>query len=81
MLPVRFEPTALVGDRPQTHALDRAATGTGFFNNFWGFETFSCPTSIDIYAHQFFHTIVLKNIGSRIKTGTGKLYYEVLIFY
>jgi len=29
MLPVRFEPTTLAGDRPQTYDLDRAATGTG----------------------------------------------------
>ena len=27
---VRFEPTVLAGERPQTHALDRAATGNGF---------------------------------------------------
>jgi len=29
MPPVGFEPTILVGERPQTYALDRAATGTG----------------------------------------------------
>jgi len=29
MLPVGFEPTISVGERPQTHILDRAATGTG----------------------------------------------------
>jgi hypothetical protein len=27
--PVRFEPTIPVSERPQTHALDRAATGLG----------------------------------------------------
>ena len=27
--PVGFEPTILAGERPQTYALDRAATGTG----------------------------------------------------
>jgi len=27
--PVGFEPTISAGERPQTHALDRAATGTG----------------------------------------------------
>ena len=31
MPPVGFEPTISVGERPQTCALDRAATGTGFF--------------------------------------------------
>ena len=32
MPPVGFEPTISAGERPQTHALDRAATGTG---NLW----------------------------------------------
>ena len=29
MPPVGFEPTILAGERPQTYALDRAATWTG----------------------------------------------------
>ena len=29
MPPVGFEPTILAGERPQTNALDRAATRTG----------------------------------------------------
>jgi len=29
MSPVRFEPTMSAGERPQTHTLDRAATGIG----------------------------------------------------
>jgi hypothetical protein len=29
MLSVEFEPMILAGERPQTYALDRAATGTG----------------------------------------------------
>ena len=29
MLLVGFEPTIAAGERPQTYALDRAATGTG----------------------------------------------------
>ena len=33
MLPVGFEPTISAGERPQTHALDRAAAGTGWINN------------------------------------------------
>ena len=31
MQPVEFEPTISESERPQTHALDRAATGTGSF--------------------------------------------------
>jgi len=29
--PVGFEPTISAGERPQTYALDRAATGTGIY--------------------------------------------------
>ena len=32
MTPVGFGPTISAGERPQTYALDRAATGTGFRN-------------------------------------------------
>jgi len=32
MPPVGFEPTISAGERPQTHALDRAANGTGTFH-------------------------------------------------
>ena len=35
MPPAGFEPTIAAGDRPQTYALDRAATGTGFFITFF----------------------------------------------
>ena len=30
MSPVGFEPTISAGERPQTYALDRAATGIGY---------------------------------------------------
>ena len=33
MPPVGFEPTISAGERPQTYALDSAATGTGWDNN------------------------------------------------
>ena len=33
MPPARFEPTISAGERPQTHALDRAANGTDNNNN------------------------------------------------
>jgi len=33
MPPVGFDPTDLAGERLQTYALDRAATGTGIRNN------------------------------------------------
>ena len=34
MPPVGFEPTISAGERPQTYALDRAATGTGASDNY-----------------------------------------------
>jgi hypothetical protein len=34
MLPVEFEPTVSAGERPQTYALDCAATGTGSTLNY-----------------------------------------------
>ena len=33
MLPAAFEHTTPAGDRPQTHTLDRSATGIGYFNH------------------------------------------------
>jgi len=33
MPPLGFERTISAGERPQTYALDRAATGTGVLNN------------------------------------------------
>ena len=32
MPPMEFEPTIAAGERPQTNALDRAATGIGTYN-------------------------------------------------
>ena len=43
MPPVGFEPTISAGERPQTYALDRAATGTGDIKIYLkqiGFEDF-----------------------------------------
>ena len=34
MPPVGFEPTISAGERPQTHALHRAATGTGITQDY-----------------------------------------------
>jgi len=43
MLLVRFEPTISAVERPQSYALDRAATGTGAF----------VVTTKDIYSHLY----------------------------
>ena len=34
MPPVGFEPTVSAGEQSQTHALDRAATGTGIYDQY-----------------------------------------------
>ena len=49
MPPVGFEPTISAGERPQTYALDRAATGTGKlrFVNVLKYES-SCHRRINI---------------------------------
>ena len=38
MPPVGFEPTISAGERPQTYALDRAATGTGGLSPVKGYK-------------------------------------------
>ena len=55
MSPVGFEPTISVSERPQTDALDRAATGTGTQTRYT-FATFACCK----FTYVFFSTFVLK---------------------
>ena len=40
MSPVGFKPTISAGERPQTYALDRAATGTGNAAVYYTFHDF-----------------------------------------
>ena len=50
MPPVGFEPTISAGERPQTYALDRAATGTGFMGGYrviFTFIMFLCKRRLD----------------------------------
>ena len=42
MPPVGFEPTTPAGERPQTYALDRAATRTGLCNTVRDVKYFCC---------------------------------------
>ena len=50
MPPMGFEPTISAGERPQTYALDRAATGTGitFITIFKYINTWHCTSQIDV---------------------------------
>ena len=52
MAPVGFEPTISAGDRPQTYALDRAATGIGLnipllSINMFSFDHSACPVILN----------------------------------
>ena len=60
MLPVGFEPTISAGERPQSYALDRAATGTGMLKHkeefatevhqhFFNYYSISVTSSVALY--------------------------------
>ena len=77
MSPVGFEPTISAGERPQTYALDRAATGTG---NVWSLVsknvcklTANLTTSIEIRFYEkgvrTFHHAIKR--GPWYKKGTA----------
>ena len=46
MPPVGFEPTISEGERPQTYALDRAATGTGQHKGIMNIKILKAPYTI-----------------------------------
>jgi len=56
MPPVGFEPTISAGERPQTYALDRAATGTGCIYK-------STPFNL----REFIHVVCSESVQSKIK--------------
>ena len=51
MPPMGFEPTISAGERPQTYALDRAATGTGIYLYTYLYTSTYIPTYIPTYIH------------------------------
>jgi hypothetical protein len=64
MPPAGFGPTILVSERPQTHGLDRAATGIGIFVLTQSYyiktlETFTCFDSCGIIIREFIHQVTL----------------------
>ena len=62
MPPVGFEPTISAGERPQTYALDRAATGTG--------SNFCCRTSYDAQSSTLFLQSSVRSTVGRIILST-----------
>ena len=69
MFPVGIEPTISAGERPQTYALDRAATGTGMEGYVLklnggrlGKETFDMTRRRQLHNKNFTNITVLKII-------------------
>ena len=58
MPPVGFEPTISASERPQTYALDRAATGTGMCHDLDEFNR-SRPNVQKLYQHSLYRNVFL----------------------
>ena len=58
MPPVEFEPTISAGERPQTYALDRAATGTG--------NVVIILTELSLFIHSIHFLIYTLNVNERV---------------
>ena len=73
MPPVGFEPTTSAGERPKTHALDRAATGTGSKQATWytiwrlSVQCFSCSCCV-VSGLKCEHRVNLSSVGSALRT-------------
>ena len=59
MLPVGFKPTIPTSERPQTHALDRAATGTGTSSSI-GAQKSQCYTVI-MPRKEMYTTVIMEH--------------------
>jgi len=79
---VRFEPTISASERPQTYALDRAATGTGIYpiSNVSKYFTNQYFSFLSLESAQFVFTSVPASLGNllwkrRLKfAGRGQIY-------
>jgi len=63
MPPVRFEPTISAGERPQTYALDRAATGTGGKKVFFLFQALNFLVKIFVLLNDLFPLPTILDAG------------------
>ena len=75
MPPVGFEPTISAGERPQTYVLDRAATGTGKFRDYYTIITTSSSSVLNGLTNYEAHilykvTLDLPHITSKFRTVT-----------
>jgi hypothetical protein len=83
MPPVGFEPTISAGERPQTYALDCAATGTGVYyilvnKNINGNKNLE-DLSIDVKIYKIFLVKIRRKIQVWYNKG-GQLSYIVLTY-
>ena len=69
MPPVGFEPTISAGERPQTYALDRAATGTSAVIQLLSFKQNNLPWIKKIKYKTFTHTMKSVNWGVTNQNG------------
>ena len=58
MPPVEFEPTISADERPQTYALDRAATGTGKTMGLIGVKILKGWGTVSLQEEMFIKTVV-----------------------
>jgi hypothetical protein len=69
MTPVRFEPTISAGERQQTYALDRAATGTGIYIYIYIYIYIWIMSHVESYC---LYSVLLSNMFvSYLKTANG----------
>jgi len=76
MLPVGFEPAISVGGRPQTHALDRAATGTGHKDIIYGKNKYFLRVYVYIYIYKIPQGKSGRDGLNRIWTGFRKFGWD-----
>ena len=82
MPPVGFEPTSSAGERPQTYALDRVATGTGkwidYVHSKWKW------TAVDrfqsLLAYEKFKEYLLQNVFHLWVQISVTAYFQLQIF-
>ena len=75
MPPLGFEPTISAGERPQTYALDRAATGTGF--QLILLKLNSNKASLSTCEQQFLS--ILYVVPATCAVGKAKLFHSVAL--
>ena len=81
MSPVGFEPTLWANERPQTHVLDRAATGTGLMK--YGFNKQRHVWKCSLLLYVDFYCILTKSVRDSLNCAesnkSGRLRYSSVL--